>query len=77
MDFWQEDAVCAASDNPDLWFSDDPQIQALVINVCQSCPVRNQCLEAALAVPAPDDWGIWGGLTRDKRRRLRAAEAAA
>lgn len=36
--------------------------------VCQGCPVRAQCLEYALAVG--EDFGIWGGLDEDERRRL-------
>ena len=37
--------------------------------LCASCPVRQECLEAALA----DDslFGLWGGTTEAERRQLR------
>ncbi|MEV6212463.1 WhiB family transcriptional regulator [Kitasatospora sp. NPDC051914] len=38
--------------------------------VCTRCPVRGQCLEYALT--ADERYGIWGGLTEDERRALRA-----
>jgi WhiB family transcriptional regulator, redox-sensing transcriptional regulator len=37
--------------------------------VCASCPVREQCLDWALATG--QDPGIWGGLTEDERRQRR------
>lgn len=36
--------------------------------VCQTCPVREPCLEYALA--NRERHGIWGGLTTQERRRL-------
>lgn len=44
--------------------------------LCRACPVRQECLEYALAVQ--ETHGIWGGLNELERRRLqrkRAAEA--
>ena len=42
--------------------------------VCGRCPVRNQCLEFALAseIGEPNDhrWGIYGGLTPKQRADL-------
>lgn len=37
--------------------------------VCQKCPVRQPCLEEALANPGLQ--GVWGGTTGNERRRLR------
>jgi len=34
--------------------------------VCASCPVRDQCLDHAIAVD--ERYGVWGGLTHDERR---------
>jgi WhiB family redox-sensing transcriptional regulator len=34
--------------------------------VCAACPVRNNCLEHALAVE--ERYGVWGGLSTDERR---------
>lgn len=33
--------------------------------VCQTCPVRSDCLEHALRVQEPS--GIWGGMTEEER----------
>lgn len=38
---------------------------------CHDCPVRNACLEHAVATY--DDHGMWGGMTPDERRELRRA----
>lgn len=43
--------------------------------VCMSCPVRRQCLAAALETPPWDDHGVWGGTTRNERLRLRNLQA--
>jgi WhiB family redox-sensing transcriptional regulator len=37
--------------------------------VCAECPVRDQCLEWAIATRQEE--GIWGGMTDGERRRLR------
>jgi WhiB family transcriptional regulator, redox-sensing transcriptional regulator len=41
---------------------------ALAKRVCESCQVRPECLDYALATRQPH--GIWGGTTEDERRRL-------
>ena len=38
--------------------------------ICFTCPVREQCLEFALAVG--ERFGIWGGMTAQERRYLMA-----
>lgn len=38
--------------------------------VCATCPVARQCLQYALLLN--DEHGIWGGLTPEQRRALRA-----
>jgi len=37
--------------------------------VCRACPVREPCLEFALATN--QEFGVWGGLTEEERRPLR------
>lgn len=37
--------------------------------VCAGCPVRQQCLDAALN--QPERFGIWGGLGEHQRSRIR------
>ena len=45
--------------------------------VCGGCPVRAECLEAALATEQPGyEFGLWGGLTPVERRKVRAARSA-
>ena len=43
--------------------------------VCRSCPVREQCLEFALATN--QEAGVWGGTSEDERRKLRREWTAA
>lgn len=38
-------------------------------NICRRCPVREQCLDYALATN--QEHGIWGGESERERRRLR------
>ncbi|MDG3013783.1 WhiB family transcriptional regulator [Speluncibacter jeojiensis] len=42
--------------------------------VCDTCPVRAQCLNHALTVREP--FGVWGGLTEGERRRIYFAASA-
>lgn len=39
--------------------------------ICQGCPVRQVCLDHAVATREP--FGIWGGLTEQERRPLLSA----
>ena len=39
--------------------------------VCAGCPVRQACLEFALA--NDERWGVWGGTSERQRRAMRAA----
>ena len=59
-----------------LFFSDDPLDIARAKAICAKCPVRDQCLRAALEENEP--WGVWGGelianghIVEHKRRRGR------
>jgi WhiB family redox-sensing transcriptional regulator len=45
--------------NPELWFAESPSDVELAKALCGDCPVRAQCLEAALERREP--WGVWGG----------------
>lgn len=35
--------------------------------MCKVCPVRRECLKAALS--GEEDWGVWGGYTAPERKR--------
>ena len=45
--------------DPDLWFADDPADLERAKALCAGCPIRRECLAAALAQAEP--WGVWGG----------------
>lgn len=44
----------------------DPQ----VVETCAACPVRGDCLAAALSEPYSADCGFWGGTSRAHRRTM-------
>jgi WhiB family redox-sensing transcriptional regulator len=46
-------------EDPDLWFADSPVELERAKALCGQCPMRAQCLAAALAREEP--WGVWGG----------------
>ncbi|AHH94468.1 WhiB family transcriptional regulator [Kutzneria viridogrisea] len=52
------DLPCRAN-NPDLWFADAPAELERAKTLCATCPVKAECLSAALARREP--WGVWGG----------------
>lgn len=71
---WWEQAAC--QEHPELsWFPDEdgprtPEAAAMSAKargVCQSCPVRVDCLEYGME----QRFGIWGGLGPSQRKRLR------
>ncbi|MBW0013779.1 WhiB family transcriptional regulator [Mycobacterium sp.] len=45
--------------DPDLWFAEAPAELERAKRLCASCPIRRQCLAAALQRAEP--WGVWGG----------------
>ena len=45
--------------DPDLWFAESPAELELAKAMCGDCPVRVECLAAALDRQEP--WGVWGG----------------
>lgn len=70
---WRLHAACRDS-APDLFFPIGAtglaldQIEAAKA-VCMRCPVREACLEFALATN--QEAGVWGGTSEDERRKLR------
>jgi WhiB family redox-sensing transcriptional regulator len=68
---WWPQARCRAMDTS-LFFP--PRGASLETDVakriCAGCDVRQQCLDYALG--ARETIGIWGGLSENQRRRLRA-----
>jgi WhiB family redox-sensing transcriptional regulator len=45
--------------DPDLWFAESPTDLERAKELCGDCPIRAQCLAAALEREEP--WGVWGG----------------
>lgn len=50
--------------DPDLWFADSPADLERAKALCTDCPIRLQCLSAALERAEP--WGVWGGEILDR-----------
>ena len=76
---WRADAACRDGDSEIFFPVGDSDAALEVVEqakaVCQTCPVREACLQYALETRQVD--GIWGGTTEDERRRLRRAWVAA
>ena len=64
---WRQRASCQGID-PGIFYpaSDEDAEEAKAI--CATCPVRQPCLEHALA--SREREGVWGGLTERERRRI-------
>lgn len=83
---WRQQAACLGRDDL-VWFPEPPNNGkpggaytsdstyrtdvARAKAVCATCPVRADCLTAALACPVTHDHGIRGGLTAAERLRIR------
>lgn len=57
---------CRTGD-PDEWFPDDNRPDRWAQKLCQGCPLLHPCGEWALG---EDEHGVWGGMTRRRRRYL-------
>ena len=72
---WRHAAACRDTD-PNLFFPAGTtgvaveEIEAAK-SLCQTCPVREQCLEFAMV--ANQEAGIWGGMSEEERRKMRSA----
>lgn len=66
---WRKWAACRGID-VEVFFpetDDDAEVEAAKA-VCEACPVRQACLEHALAHRERE--GVWGGATERERRRI-------
>ncbi|RDH77591.1 WhiB family transcriptional regulator [Mycolicibacterium moriokaense] len=50
--------------DPDLWFAESPVDLERAKALCADCPIRQECLTAALDRCEP--WGVWGGEIIDR-----------
>jgi WhiB family redox-sensing transcriptional regulator len=67
---WHRYAACRGQ-GVAAWFPARGQSLDAARAVCAGCSVREECLAAALEVPAHDDNGVWGGTSVRERLRLR------
>ena len=69
---WRQHAACRGTNvqlfYPEKW---DQEAVAAAIATCNTCQVRETCLEEALNNREP---GIWGGMTERQRRILQARQ---
>ena len=52
------DLPCRSGD-ADLWFAEAPAELERAKALCQTCPIKAECLAGALRRGEP--WGVWGG----------------
>lgn len=64
---WQARAACAGVDT-NIFFPQVEEDAEPAKQICGACPVREACLEHALADRERE--GIWGGATERERRRI-------
>ena len=71
---WRAQAACVGHD-PELWFADSKERQGrrdtdTALRICNSCPVKAECLTETLHVEQRTRHGIYGGTTPDDRRLI-------
>jgi WhiB family redox-sensing transcriptional regulator len=64
---WRQHAACRGLDPMTFYPATDDEADAAK-EVCAQCPVREACLEHALAFREKE--GVWGGCTERERRRI-------
>lgn len=64
---WRQRAACRGVD-PDVFYPASDEEAEEAKSICRMCPVREACLEYALANRERD--GVWGGATERERRRM-------
>jgi WhiB family transcriptional regulator, redox-sensing transcriptional regulator len=65
---WYERAACLGKD-ADCFFPEKGGSTREAKRICQTCEVRVECLQYALA--NDERFGIWGGMSERERRRLK------
>jgi WhiB family redox-sensing transcriptional regulator len=64
---WMARGLCA-NQPPETFFPSDGVGVEVAKRVCAKCPVKDTCLEHALANRI--DHGVWGGCSERQRRRI-------
>ena len=65
---WTLEAACRGLD-PNIFYPERGASLEPAKKICASCPVRIEC--AQYAIDNGDKYGIWGGLSEKRRRRVR------
>lgn len=65
---WMASARCLDAE-PDTFFPEKGGSTREAKAICADCPVRDDCLEYAMA--NDERFGIWGGMAERERRRLK------
>lgn len=73
---WDVLGLCAQV-GPDPFYLDRGGSSEDAKKICAQCEVQPDCLGAALATPPDQDFGIWGGTTKDERVEIRKQREAA
>lgn len=64
---WHQRASCRLMGTDlDMWFRKSAADVELARSICADCPVRSECLQAAID---GNEKGTWGGLSEQERRR--------
>ena len=69
---WMLEAKCLDAD-PEAFFPEKGGSTREAKRICAICPVREECLDYALA--HDERFGIWGGLSERERRRAKRLSA--
>ncbi len=64
---WRKRAACRGID-PEVFYPATDEDADEAKSICAVCPVRQACLEHALAFRERE--GVWGGATERERRRI-------
>lgn len=64
---WRKHAACSGLE-PEVFYPVSEEQAEEAKAICRECPVREPCLDYALANRERD--GVWGGATERERRRM-------
>jgi len=66
---WMNKAGCKGYPT-EWWFPERGGVYKAAKEICERCPVRQQCLDYSLTLP--NVIGIWGGLSGNQRRAVKS-----
>lgn len=58
---------------PDMWFDQTARGQREAVELCHECPLILRC--AATALENNEEFGVWGGMTPEHRKRMKKNNA--